>query len=172
MNPRRPRKNVSDSQNWEHQATIRREQAPQVMDGDLKPWRLYGLEGAVEPEPLEVMKDLFTRYRTVRGKATNNAYTDDALQRSCCAFIRRWNASRREGTSFTSWLDGREGKRDRHAIGDLRRRIYRMTCDEYHLCYVHVREGCPTCNVGRSRPVRQEWDDLVCTQWMPDHIRP
>ncbi|CAH0491683.1 unnamed protein product [Peronospora farinosa] len=106
------------------------------MDGDLKPWRLYGLEGSVEPEPLEVMKDLIKRYRTVRGKATNNAYTDDALQRSWCAFIRRWNASRREGTSFTSWLDGREGTRDRHAIGDLRRRICRMNCDEYHLCYV------------------------------------
>uniref|UniRef100_A0AAV1VL56 Uncharacterized protein n=1 Tax=Peronospora matthiolae TaxID=2874970 RepID=A0AAV1VL56_9STRA len=90
------------------------------MDEDLKPWGLYSLEGADEPEPLESMKNLFTRYRNVRGKTTSHAYTEDALQRSWCAFIRHWNASRREGTSFTSWIERREDTRGVHAIGDLR----------------------------------------------------
>ncbi|CAH0486468.1 unnamed protein product [Peronospora farinosa] len=135
------------------------------MDGDLKPWRLYGLEGAVEPEPLEVMKDLFTRYRTVRGKATNNAYTDDALQRSWCAFIRRWNASRREGTSFTSWLDGREGTRDRHAIGDLRRRICHRDRSGRNGTTWCVREACPIIFVHGLPVMREAFRSSRCPSY-------
>ena len=127
MQSGRTRNDIPDNDRWKGQATIRREQASQVMDDDLKPWALYSLEGADHPESLDTMKTLFTRYRAARSKATNNAYTDDALQRSWCAFVRRWNASRREGTSFTSWLEWREGSHGEHAIGDLRRRICHMT---------------------------------------------
>ncbi|KAE9025539.1 hypothetical protein PR003_g12626 [Phytophthora rubi] len=62
-----------------------------VMERDLKPWDLYSLDGAEGPECLDVMKEYFTRYRMIRGKKTNKVYTHDALQRSWCAFIRRWN---------------------------------------------------------------------------------
>ncbi|KAE8952186.1 hypothetical protein PR001_g33404, partial [Phytophthora rubi] len=61
-----------------------------VMERDLKPWDLYSLDGAENPDRLDIMKEYFTRYRQLRGKKTNNAYTHDALQRSWCAFIRRW----------------------------------------------------------------------------------
>ncbi|CAI5711108.1 unnamed protein product [Peronospora destructor] len=159
MNPGHSRAEVPNN-GWDHQATIRTEQTSRVMDEDLKLWDLYSLEGAEEPESPESMKNLFTRYRTVRGKATNHAYTNDALQRSWCAFIRRWSASRREDTHGS------------HVIGDLRRHICRTTRDELHMCYVHVREGCPACNMERSRPIQQEWDDLVCAREIPQHIRP
>ncbi|CAI5705685.1 unnamed protein product [Peronospora effusa] len=172
MDPRRPRNNVSDNQNWEHQAKIRREQAPQVMDGDLKPWRLYGLEGAVEPRatggyegPLHVIS------YSKRQSGEHRIYRRCVAEILVCLHL-ALDASGRKGTSFTSWLDGREGSRDRHAIGDLRRCICRMTCDEYNVYYVHVREGCPTCIMGISRPVWQEWDNFVCTRGMFDHIRP
>ncbi|KAG3080355.1 hypothetical protein PI124_g11028 [Phytophthora idaei] len=61
--------------------------APHVMDSDIKPWDLYSLEGADEPETLDTLKGYFTRYRATRSKTTNNAYTHDAWQRSWCAFI-------------------------------------------------------------------------------------
>ncbi|KAE9112502.1 hypothetical protein PF010_g10422 [Phytophthora fragariae] len=73
-----------------------------VMEQDLKTWDLYSLVGAEQPECLDVMKEHFTRYRVIRGKKTNKAYTHDALQRSWCAFIRLWNAAGREGLSVTS----------------------------------------------------------------------
>ena len=164
MNPEHPRDSTPND-SWGHQ-TFRREHAPQTMDDDLKLWGLYSLEGAHQPESLESMKNLFTRYRNVRGKGTNHAYTEDALQRSWCAFIRRWNASRREGTSFTSWIEGRKNTHGVHPIGDLRRRVCHLTRDEFHTCYAHVREGCPQCYVERPRPMRQEWDDMVCAQGM------
>ncbi|KAE9061501.1 hypothetical protein PF010_g29791 [Phytophthora fragariae] len=46
-----------------------------VMERDLKPWDLYSLDGAENPDRLDIMKDYFTRYRQLRGKKTNNAYT-------------------------------------------------------------------------------------------------
>ena len=165
MNPEHPRDSTPND-SWGHQ-TLRIERAPQTMDDDLKPWGLYSLEGAHQPESLESMKNLFTRYRNVRGKGTNHAYTEDALQRSWCAFIRRWNASRREGASFTSWIEGRESTHGDHAIGVLRRRVCHLTRDGFHMCYVHVREGCPRCHMERPRPMRQEWDDMVCARGMP-----
>ncbi|KAE8965785.1 hypothetical protein PF005_g29720 [Phytophthora fragariae] len=93
-----------------------------VMERDLKPWDLYSLDGAENPDRLDIMKEYFTRYRQLRGKKTNNAYTHDALQRSWCAFIRRWNAAGREGLSFTSWLEDREAARSTRSIGDIRTR--------------------------------------------------
>ncbi|KAE8896965.1 hypothetical protein PF005_g22710 [Phytophthora fragariae] len=69
------------------------------------------------------MKEYFTRYQQIRGEETNNAYMHGALQRSWCAFIRRWNAAGREGLSFTSWLKDREASRSTCAIGDHRARV-------------------------------------------------
>ncbi|KAE9176168.1 hypothetical protein PF004_g26173 [Phytophthora fragariae] len=113
-----------------------------VMERDLKPWDLYSLDGAENPDRLDIMKEYFTRYRQLRGKKTNNAYTHDALQRSWCAFIRRWNAAGREGLSFTSWLEDREAARSTRSIGDLRTRVCEMLQREWRLCYVHLVEGC------------------------------
>ncbi|ETL36723.1 hypothetical protein L916_11345, partial [Phytophthora nicotianae] len=129
-----------------------------VMEEDLKPWELYSLDGAEEPETLDTMKGFFTRYRAIRGKATNFAYTHDALQRSWCSFIRRWNAARREGLSFTSWLEDREGNRSNHAIGELRERVCQLAQREWRICYVHLVEGCANCSETRDRPTRTEWE--------------
>ena len=137
---------------WDHQ-TIRREQASQIMDGDLKPWGLHSLDGAEQPESLESMKNLITRYRTARVKGTDHTYTEDALKRSCCAFIRRWNTSRREVTSFTTWIERREDTHGVHAIGDLRRIICRLTRDEFHMCCIHICEQCTTCYRERPTPI-------------------
>ncbi|KAE9008280.1 hypothetical protein PR002_g15951 [Phytophthora rubi] len=49
-----------------------------VMERDLKPWDLDSVDGAEEPECLDVMKEYFTHYRLIRGKKTNNACTHDA----------------------------------------------------------------------------------------------
>ena len=117
---------------WDHQ-TIRIERASQIMDDDLKPWGLYSLDGVEQPESLESMKNLFTRYRTVRGKGMNYAYTEDALQQSWCDFIRRGNASRREGTSFTSWIERRE---DTHGVHYWRFTPRYMSSDPYRVPHV------------------------------------
>ncbi|KAE9265827.1 hypothetical protein PR003_g32335 [Phytophthora rubi] len=58
-----------------------------VMERDLKPWDLYSLDGAENPDRLDMMKEYFTRYRQLQGKKTNNAYTHDALQRSCASGV-------------------------------------------------------------------------------------
>ena len=66
MDPGRSRTDIPDNRNWGHQATIRREQAPQVMDGDLKPWGLYSLDSAIEPESLSHEGPLHTISHTAR----------------------------------------------------------------------------------------------------------
>ncbi|KAE8966049.1 hypothetical protein PR001_g28529 [Phytophthora rubi] len=131
-----------------------------VMERDLKPWDLYSLDGAENPDRLDIMKEYFTRYRQLRGKKTNNAYTHDALQRSWCAFIRRWSAAGREGLSFTSWLEDREATRSARSIGDPRTRVCEMLQREWRLCYVHLVEGCTRCQ-DRPRPTREEWERQV-----------
>ncbi|KAE8988569.1 hypothetical protein PF004_g24640 [Phytophthora fragariae] len=134
------------------------------MERDLKPWDLYSLDGAENPDRLDIMNEYFTRYRQLRGKKTNNAYTHDALQRSWCAFIRRWNAAGHEGLSFTSWLEDREAARSTRSIGDFRTRVCEMLQREWRLCYVHLVEGCTRCQ-DRPRPTREEWERQVmsCT---------
>ncbi|KAE9035328.1 hypothetical protein PR003_g7792 [Phytophthora rubi] len=82
----------------------------------------------------------------IRGKNTNNAYTHDALQRSWCAFIHRWNAAGRKGLSFTSWLEDREATRSTRSIGDIRTRV----CSASGVCAT-----CTRCQ-DRPRPTREE----------------
>ncbi|KAE9013246.1 hypothetical protein PF010_g9044 [Phytophthora fragariae] len=106
------------------------------------------------------MKEYFTHYRMIRGKKTNNAYTHDALQRSWCAFIRRWNSAGCEGLSFTSWLEDREDARSPRPIGDLRTRVCELAQREWRMCYVHLVEGCTRCQ-DRPRPTREAWEHQV-----------
>ncbi|EGZ22173.1 hypothetical protein PHYSODRAFT_424718, partial [Phytophthora sojae] len=116
-----------------------------AMDHELKPWELYSLQGAEEPESLDTMKPYFTRYGAAKNKGISHAYTHDALQRSWCAFIRRWNVSRREGCPFASWLKAREKRRGEHSMTALRERICSMAEREWRFCYVHLVEGCENC---------------------------
>ena len=170
MNPVHSHTEISNN-GWGHQATIRRDQALQVMVDDLNSWGLYSLDGAEEPESLVSMYNLSTRYRTVHEKGTYHSYTDDALQRSWCAFIRRRNASRLKESIFTYWIERCEDTHGSHDIGDLRRSVCRLTRDELRMCYIHVREWYPYCNMVRPRPIQQKWDDLVCARGMPQHVQ-
>ncbi|KAE9060290.1 hypothetical protein PF010_g30276 [Phytophthora fragariae] len=141
-----------------------------VMERDLKPWDLYSLDSAENPDRLDIMKEYFTHYRQLRGKKTNNAYTHDALQRSWCAFIRRWNAAGREGLSFTSWLEDSEAARSTRSIGDLRTRVCEMLQREWRLCYVHLVGGCARCQ-DRPRPTREEWGRQVMSWTLSEDER-
>ncbi|KAE8979452.1 hypothetical protein PR001_g24547 [Phytophthora rubi] len=102
-----------------------------VMERDLKPWDLYSLDGAEDPDRLDIMKEYFTRYQQLQGKKTNNACTHDALQRSCT-----------------------------RSIGNLRTRVCEMAQREWRLCYVHLVEGCARCQ-DHPRPTREEWERQV-----------
>ncbi|ETK74565.1 hypothetical protein L915_18671 [Phytophthora nicotianae] len=121
-----------------------------VMEEDLKPWELHSLDGAEGPETLDTMKSFFARYRAICGKATNVA--------AWCSFIRRWNAARREGLSFTFWLKDREGNRSNHAIGELQEHVCQLVQREWRICYVHLVEGCANCSETRDRPTPTEWE--------------
>ncbi|KAE8959779.1 hypothetical protein PR001_g30600 [Phytophthora rubi] len=132
-----------------------------VMERDLKPWDLYSLDGAENPDRLDIMKEYFTGYRQLRGKKTNNAYTHDALQRSWCAFIRRWNAAGREGLSFTSWLEDRE-------LALLE--IFGRACARCCSASGHLVEGCTRCQ-DRPRPTREEWERQVMSWTLSEDER-
>ncbi|ETO58950.1 hypothetical protein F444_22673, partial [Phytophthora nicotianae P1976] len=57
-----------------------------VMEGDLKPWEPYSLDGAEEPETLDTMKDFFARCRAIRGKRpTSRTHTIPCSAR--CALL-------------------------------------------------------------------------------------
>ena len=71
-----------------------------------------------------------------------------------------------------SWIEQREDTHGVHDIDDLRLRIRRLNRDEFHMCYNHIREGCPPCYGERPRLLQQAWDDVVCARGMPQHIRP
>ncbi|EGZ09382.1 hypothetical protein PHYSODRAFT_338199 [Phytophthora sojae] len=111
------------------------------------------------PSLIGTMKQYFTRYRAVKNKGTSHAYTHDALQCSWCAFIRHWNASRREGRPFASWLEAREERRGEHSMTDLRESICCMAEREWRLCYVHLVEGCENCAATCDRPTRDQWEN-------------
>ncbi|KAE9034800.1 hypothetical protein PR003_g7375 [Phytophthora rubi] len=120
-----------------------RPSACHVMERDLKPWDLYSLDGAEEPECLDVMKEDFTRYRQIRGKKRNNAYTHDALQRSRCAFIRRCNAGS-DGLYFTSCGSKTVTPRAAHALVG----IFVRACARWH----SARGACATCTMSKVAP--------------------
>ena len=123
--------------------------APRVMDADLKPWALYSLVGADEPESLDERKRYFIRYRATKSKVTSHAFTHDALQRSWCAFIRRWNAARRTRSSSRPILYWRAS---RTALPNVGRVVAFVLRD--------LREGCHNCSHVR-RPTQAEWDAEV-----------
>ncbi|KAG1702106.1 hypothetical protein DVH05_009898 [Phytophthora capsici] len=133
-----------------------------LMDDKLKPWQLYDLSGAVTPDSLDTMKDLFRRFRNLRGKSLEG-FDNDALARSWSAFIKRWNRMQREGSSFVSWLTFREKISADHSISALRNHICENAWDVGRPCYVHVREGCRSCN-SVERPSEVEWQEHVA-EW-------
>ncbi|KAG1681914.1 hypothetical protein DVH05_024111 [Phytophthora capsici] len=133
-----------------------------LMDDELKPWQLYDLSGAVAPDSPDTMKDFFRRFRNLRGKSLEG-FDNDALARSWSAFIKRWNRMQREGSSFVSWLTFREKISADHSISALRNHICENAWDVDRLCYVHVREGCKSCN-SVERPSEAEWQEHVA-EW-------
>ena len=128
-----------------------REQALKFLKYELETWEVYSLGGTRELELFESMKISFTQYRTGKIKKTKSACTNHTFTLSWCAFIRRWNSSRRKGMSFTSWRLRREDTHGGKFIANLRRRVCRLNHDEFHMCYVHVRKG----------PHRVTWRDHV-----------
>ncbi|ETI34209.1 hypothetical protein F443_19245 [Phytophthora nicotianae P1569] len=106
-----------------------------VMEEDLKPWELHSLDGAEGPETLDTMKSFFARYRAICGKATNVAYTHDALQRVVL---------------FHPTLERRATRRPEHVCQLVQR--------EWRICYVHLVEGCANCSETRDRPTPTEWE--------------
>ncbi|CAI5726895.1 unnamed protein product [Peronospora destructor] len=69
------------------------------MNQELWPWALYDLSGATTPDSQDTMRDHFRRFRERRGKGVSGVCYDH-LQRSWCAFIRRWNRMVESGESF------------------------------------------------------------------------
>ncbi|OWY91141.1 hypothetical protein PHMEG_00040405, partial [Phytophthora megakarya] len=111
------------------------------------------------PGSLDTMNQYFTRCGAAKNKETSHAYLHDALQCSWCAFIRRWNTSRREGQPFASWLEAREERRGEHSMTDLREHICSKAEREWRLCYVHLVEGCENGEATRDRPTQDEWEN-------------
>ncbi|OWY97430.1 hypothetical protein PHMEG_00032035 [Phytophthora megakarya] len=61
-----------------------------TMDSKLTPWELYDLSTALQTDTPDTMRDHFRRFCASREKPIEGA-GHTALQRSWCAFIRRWN---------------------------------------------------------------------------------
>uniref|UniRef100_H3H7M1 Uncharacterized protein n=1 Tax=Phytophthora ramorum TaxID=164328 RepID=H3H7M1_PHYRM len=119
-------------------------QRTRAMDRELKPWALYDLSGAKSPGSLEEMTGYFRRFRALRGKSLTGV-SHDALQRSWCAMIVRWNRMHQEGSNFVAWLTSREEVVGEHSLSELRARVCKNAWESDHDCYVHVREGCTSC---------------------------
>uniref|UniRef100_H3GXZ7 Uncharacterized protein n=1 Tax=Phytophthora ramorum TaxID=164328 RepID=H3GXZ7_PHYRM len=130
-------------------------QRTRAMDRELKPWALYDLSGAKSPGSLEEMTGYFRRFRALRGKSLTGV-SHDALQRSWCAMIVRWNRMHQEGSNFVAWLTSREEVVSEHSLSELRARVCKNAWESDHDCYVHVREGCTSCE-SSERLSEEEW---------------
>ena len=108
---------------------------------------------------MQTMQDYFRRFRALRGKSLQGT-TYDALQYSWCAFIQRWNRMYENGNNFQQWLANREEFRADHSIGALREKVCENAWNEDRLCYVHVNEGCTSCN-SVPRPSRDDWEKHI-----------
>ncbi|KAI9989225.1 hypothetical protein PInf_019386 [Phytophthora infestans] len=137
-----------------------------VMNEVLRPWALYDISGAQDPESLDEMKDLFRRFRALRQKPVDGV-DHSALQESWCAFIRRWNRTQAQEENLVDWIAYREEIIGGHSLGELRVRI----CDsawnaDDRICYVRVAEGCRRCV--SSRPTTDEWRAHVAEHPLSD----
>lgn len=138
-----------------------------VMDQHLIPWALYDLSGARSPDSLETMQDYFRRFRGLRGKRLDGI-SYESLQRSWCAFIRRWNRMHEDGRNFQQWLVNREDIHADHSIGVLREKICENAWNVDRLCYVHVHESCYSCD-SVPRPTREAWKRHVAEYPLSDY---
>ncbi|OWZ22734.1 hypothetical protein PHMEG_0002500 [Phytophthora megakarya] len=112
------------------------------MDSELTPWELYDLSAALQPDTTYTMRDHFRRFHASQEKPIEGA-GHTALQRSWCAFIRRWNRMTLEGESFPRWLAYREQMPRDHSLTELRQRgVCKDVWYNNRLCFVHLKEGC------------------------------
>ena len=65
-----------------------------------------------------------------------------------------------DGSSFPQWLANREDLRADHSIGALREKVCENAWNEGRLCFVHVNEGCRSCD-SMPRPTRDEWQKHI-----------
>ncbi|ETP30985.1 hypothetical protein F442_20108 [Phytophthora nicotianae P10297] len=130
---------------------------PSVMDEELTPWVLYDLTPADSPDTPDNRREYFRRFRVARHKTIEGA-GHEALQRSWCAFIKRWNLM--QPGAFVQWLDHREEMLQDHSLSELRNRLCGFAWRSNRFCYVHVREGCSSCS-SLPRPTQQDWDEHV-----------
>ncbi|KAG3236212.1 hypothetical protein PI124_g18776 [Phytophthora idaei] len=116
---------------------------------------LFDLSGALNPDTPDTMRDHFRRFRAARQKTIEGADLE-ALRRSWCAFIRRWNRMSEAGESFVGWLAYREEILADHSLAQLRGRVCQNACNEDRLCFVNVKEGCESCGM-TGRPTNEDW---------------
>ncbi|CAI5722735.1 unnamed protein product [Peronospora destructor] len=128
------------------------------MDQGLWPWALYDLSGAKAPDSQDTIRDYFRRFR--------KCY--DHLQRSWCAFIRRWNRMVESGESFAGWLTDKEKLRANHSLEVLRERSSENASNENRLCYVHATEGCRSCE-SSARPTKEQLEAHIAECPLSDH---
>ncbi|KAG3160487.1 hypothetical protein PC128_g21084 [Phytophthora cactorum] len=83
------------------------------MEAELTPWGLFDLSGALNPDTPDTMRDHFRRFRAARQKTIEGADLE-ALRRSWCAFIRRWNRMS-ERVLSAGWRTARRSSRIIHS---------------------------------------------------------
>ncbi|KAG2844042.1 hypothetical protein PC113_g18485 [Phytophthora cactorum] len=125
------------------------------MEAELTPWGLFDLSGALNPDTPDTMRDHFRRFRAARQKTIEGADLE-ALRRSWCTFIRRWNRMSEAGESFVGWLAYREKILADHSLAQLRERVCQNAWNEDRLCFVNVKEGCVSCGM-TGRPTNEDW---------------
>lgn len=140
------------------------------LDPMLRPWQLYDLSGAIEPDSQETMVSHWQRMRALRGKSTESL-DYNSLQYSWCALIRRWNDCHAKGEPFIRWLEFEEEKRMLRSLSALRERVCNIAWDTRRICLANVLEGCNFCYNGGARPTRVEWDAEVAGWPLDEHER-
>ena len=121
-----------------------------VMDQELISWALYG---ARTPDSLKSMQ--------TSGVSANYA---ERILRDCMwcfveflvSFHPALEPNLEDERSFPQSLASREDLRADNLIGALRKKICENACNEDLLCYVHVNEGCRSCD-SMPRSSGDEW---------------
>ncbi|ETL96489.1 hypothetical protein L917_06030 [Phytophthora nicotianae] len=144
---------------------VHRRRCTRMARADSARWKARSCHGpcttcqAENPDSLDTMKDYFRRFRAARQKTIEGAEYE-ALQRSWCAMIKRWNRMQYMGQSFVSWLLYREEILKEYSLTELRERVCENAWAEDRSCYDQLREGCRVCGESR-RPTQDEWAQHV-----------
>ena len=124
-----------------------------AMDHELILWALYDLSGPRTPDSLKSMQ--------TSGVSANYA---ERILRDCMwcfveflvSFHPALEPNLEDERSFPQSLASREDLRADNLIGALRKKICENACNEDLLCYVHVNEGCRSCD-SMPRSSGDEW---------------